>query len=53
MMLGNLLTDRVAFQGLVSLVFGVLILLFPKLLNYIIALYFIITGIITIMPFLR
>lgn len=44
--------DRVAFQGLVSLVFGVLILLFPKLLNYIIALYFIITGVMAILPFL-
>ncbi len=45
-----LLTNRTAFQGLVSLVFGVLILLFPKLLNYIIAFYFIITGIMAVLP---
>ncbi len=52
-MLLTLLTDRTAFQGLVSLVFGVLVLLFPKILNYLIALYFIITGLTTILPYLR
>ena len=52
-MLLTLLTDRTAFQGLVSLVFGVLVLLFPKILNYLIALYFIITVLTTILPYLR
>jgi len=31
---------------LMSLVFGILILLFPKLLNYLIAIYLILAGII-------
>jgi len=49
----DLLSDRTAFQGLVSLVFGLLVLLFPKILNYLIALYFIITGLSAVLPFLR
>lgn len=53
MLLSQLLTNRVAFQGLVSLVFGVLILMFPKILNYLIAFYFIITGVAAILPYLR
>lgn len=52
-MLVSLLTNRVAFQGLVSFVFGLLVLMFPKLLNYLVALYFIITGLSAILPFLR
>jgi hypothetical protein len=31
---------------LISLIFGVLILLFPKLLNYLIAIYLIVIGLI-------
>lgn len=46
-------TDRAAFQGLLSLVFGLLVLMFPKLLNYLIAFYFIITGLTAILPYLR
>lgn len=46
----NLLSDRAALQGLVSLVFGVLVLMFPKLLNYLIAVYFIITGLTALLP---
>lgn len=49
----DLLTNRDAFQGLVSLVFGVLVLMFPKILNYLIAFYFIITGVAAILPYLR
>ena len=52
-MLITLLTNRTAFQGLVSLVFGVLVLLFPKILNYLIAIYFIITGLTQMLPYLR
>jgi hypothetical protein len=35
--------------GIVSLIAGVLILLIPRLLNYIVALYLILFGIITLM----
>ncbi|MEK7154821.1 MAG: DUF3096 domain-containing protein [Patescibacteria group bacterium] len=42
-----------AFQGLLSLIFGLLVLMFPKLLNYLIAFYFIITGLTAVLPFLR
>jgi hypothetical protein len=48
-----LFTDRVAFQGLVSFIFGILVLMFPKILNYLIAVYFIITGLALMLPFLR
>ncbi|HBO11061.1 TPA: DUF3096 domain-containing protein [Candidatus Collierbacteria bacterium] len=34
------------FSPLASLVFGILILMFPKFLNYLIAIYLIIVGII-------
>jgi len=53
MMPVELLTNRTAFQGLVSLVFGVLVLMFPKILNYLIAFYFIFTGISAVLPFLK
>jgi hypothetical protein len=49
----ELFTNRVAFQGLVSLIFGVLILMFPKILNYLIAFYFIFTGLSVVLPYLR
>lgn len=47
-----ILPDRASVQGLVSLVFGVLVLLFPKLLNYFIAFYFILTGLSALLPYL-
>lgn len=53
MLLTELLTNRTAFQGLVSLVFGVLVLMFPKILNYLIAFYFILTGLSAVLPYLR
>ena len=49
----ELFTNRAAFQGLLSLVFGLLVLIFPKILNYLIAFYFIITGLTAVLPFLR
>ena len=52
-MLAAVLSDRSAFQGLVSLIFGVLILMFPKILNYLIAFYFIITGSTLLLPFIK
>ena len=49
----SLLTNRAAFQGLVSLIFGLLVLMFPKILNYLVAFYFIITCLTAILPYLR
>ncbi|KKU62995.1 MAG: hypothetical protein UX87_C0002G0006 [Candidatus Amesbacteria bacterium GW2011_GWA1_47_16] len=49
----QLLNDPKAFQGLVSLLFGILVLMFPKILNYLVAVYFIINGLTIIIPFLR
>ena len=31
---------------IVSIVFGILILIFPKILNYLVALYFILVGVV-------
>ncbi len=53
MSLTLLLTNRTALQGAVSLIFGLLVLIFPKILNYLIAFYFIITGITLLAPFLH
>lgn len=52
-MLVTLLTNRQALQGFISLVFGLLVLIFPKLLNYLVALYFILTGLALLLPFLK
>lgn len=46
-------TNRAGLQGLLSLVFGILVLIFPKILNYLIAVYFIISGVTLILPFLK
>lgn len=40
----------VAVQPLVALIAGLLILLIPRLLNYIVALYLIIVGLIGLFP---
>jgi len=40
----------VAVQPLVALIAGVLILIIPRLLNYIVALYLIIVGILGLFP---
>jgi hypothetical protein len=34
----------------ISIVFGVLILIMPRLLNYLVAIYLIITGVISLAP---
>jgi hypothetical protein len=44
--------DIVIIQPLVALVFGILILFFPKLLNYLIAIYLIFVGIVGLWPHL-
>lgn len=53
MNIAAVLSDRAAFQGLISLIFGLLVLMFPKILNYLIAFYFIFTGLSAILPFIR
>jgi hypothetical protein len=40
------MTFHVALQPLVALLAGILILVMPRLLNYVVALYLIITGIL-------
>jgi len=52
-MWATFLTNRNALQGLISFAFGLLVLMFPKLLNYLIAFYFIITGLTLMLPFLK
>jgi len=45
-------TDMVIIQPLVALIFGILILLFPKILNYLIAIYLIFIGLVGLWPHL-
>ena len=42
--------DVVMIQPLVALVFGILILLLPKALNYLVALYLIFVGVVGLWP---
>jgi len=44
--------DIVAIQPLVALVFGILILLLPRILNYLVAAYLIFIGLIGLFPHL-
>lgn len=44
--------DAVMFQPLIALIFGILILLIPRILNYLIAIYLILVGIIGLFPHL-
>lgn len=39
----------IALQPLVALIAGILILMIPRLLNYIVALYLIVTGILSLL----
>lgn len=43
----------IAIQPLAALVAGILILVMPRLLNYIVAVYLIVTGILGLTPQLR
>ena len=47
------MTIHLGLQPLLSLLAGILILIRPKLLNYIVAIYLIIAGILGIFPQLR
>ena len=42
--------DIIALQPIVALVFGILILMVPRLLNYLIAIYLIIVGLTGLWP---
>ncbi len=44
--------DIVYIQPLVALVFGILILLCPRILNYLIAVYLIVVGVLGLWPHL-
>jgi hypothetical protein len=44
--------DILIVQPLVALIFGILILLIPRLLNYFVAIYLIIIGIVGLWPHL-
>lgn len=44
---------HVALQPLIALIAGILILIRPRLLNYVVALYLIIIGLIGLLPLLH
>jgi hypothetical protein len=44
--------DIIAIQPLVALLFGILILILPRLLNYLIAIYLIFIGLVGLFPHL-
>lgn len=44
---------QVALQPLIALIAGILILIMPRLLNYVVAIYLIIVGLIGLLPLLR
>jgi len=48
--MGTLLISAQLLWGLVSVFFGILVLIFPKILNYLVALYLIISGLMMVIP---
>ncbi len=42
--------DIISIQPLVALLFGILILILPRLLNYLIAIYLILIGLVGLFP---
>ena len=44
---------HVALQPLLALIAGILILVVPRLLNYVVALYLIVVGLIGLLPMLH
>jgi hypothetical protein len=44
--------DIVAIQPLIALVFGILILVLPRILNYLVAVYLILIGLVGLWPHL-
>ena len=47
------LNMSLSFAPVVALIAGVLILIVPRLLNYIVAIYLIVTGLLGLFPHLR
>jgi hypothetical protein len=45
------LSLRLSIPGILSLIAGILILLFPRLLNYLVAIYLIVVGLVLIFNF--
>jgi len=41
------------WMGIASLIFGVIVMVFPKILNYLIGIYLIIMGVMAIIAYLR
>ncbi len=44
--------DIITIQPLIALLFGILILILPRLLNYLIAIYLIVVGLVGLFPHL-
>ena len=44
---------HIAAQPLLALIAGILILIVPRLLNYVVAIYLIIVGLIGLLPLMR
>ena len=44
--------DLIAIQPLIALIFGILILILPRILNYLVALYLILIGLVGLWPHL-
>ena len=44
---------HVALQPLIALIAGILILVMPRLLNYVVAIYLIVVGLLGLFPLLR
>jgi hypothetical protein len=42
--------DVVAIQPMIALVFGILILVLPRILNYLVAIYLILVGLVGLFP---
>lgn len=42
--------DIVSIQPLIALIFGILVLIFPRILNYLVAIYLIIIGLVGLWP---
>ena len=42
--------DIVTVQPIIALVFGILILLLPRILNYLVAIYLILVGVVGLFP---
>jgi hypothetical protein len=42
--------DIIMIQPLIALIFGILILLLPRILNYLVAVYLILVGVVGLFP---